>query len=322
MERSVARARPARARLAPALLAATLSVACMHPAPPPNPSPTVVHEGERFRVTAVQTGWVAVKRRFREYAGPAFLRLPAIVLDRRWTEWLPIRFFLVEGVGGGAADALVFDTGETARTADPDWFGCDPATRWFYTRQLRFAVAPEEELGPQLEALGVPADAVGAAVLSHLHSDHVGGLSWLGGATWYLSARDANGHAGALTCRIPAHADTVLVMPPETPFGAFGRSLPLDAAGHARIVPTPGHSPGHQSLLLRDVDRWVLLAGDVAFDARRLETGRGLAGIVEDVGAARRSLRAVADQLERFDTLLVTAHDGGEDAGSGPSHRH
>ena len=65
----------------------------------------------------------------------------------------------------------------------------------------------EQELGPQLRSLGIAPESVDAALLSHLPSDHVGGLSRLGEATWYLSERDARGHAGALTCRVPEHED-------------------------------------------------------------------------------------------------------------------
>ena len=84
-----------------------------------------------------------------------------------------------------------------------------------------------------------------------------------------------------------------------------------------RIVPTPGHSPGHQSLLIRDGTRWVLLAGDVVFDRERLAAGRALAGIVADPIAARRSIRLVEAQLARHDTLLLSAHDG-----AGQDHAH
>ena len=299
--------------LAPALLAfLPLAVGCTAatPPPPPNPAPRVIHQSEAVRVTRLQTGHVAVKRRFREWSGPAALRLPAILLDGRWTEWFPIAFYLVERPDL----TLVFDTGETARVADPGHFDCDPVTGWFYRTQLRFAVTAEDELGPQLERVGVSPADIDTVVLSHLHSDHVGGLSHLRDATWMISMRDARGHAGALTCRMPDHADTVLVGADDGPFGAFDRSERVTADGDVRIVPTPGHSPGHQSVLIRDGARWVLLAGDVVFDRDRLEGGRAMAGIVEDPVAARRSIDAVERQLARFDTLLAPAHDGHVDA--------
>ena len=273
--------------------------------PPPSAPPTVLHESERVRITRLQSGWVAVKRRFREYGGPSALRFAAIVLDRHWTEWMPITFYLVEH----GERRIVFDTGESARASDPEWFACDGATRWFYTRQLRFRVAPEDELGPQLEHLGIDPASVDTVVLSHLHSDHVGGLRHVAEATWLLSARDADGHPGALLCRIPEHADTRRVRPAADPFGAFAESHRVSDDGDVRIVPTPGHTAGHQSLLVRDGERWTLLAGDLAFDRGRLGRERALPGIVDVADDARHTLETVREQLERFDTLFVAAHD-------------
>ncbi len=273
----------ARHRLAPLLAIGTLVTGCAHdvPIPPPNPPPLVIHESDAVRVTRLQTGHVAVKRRFREWSGPTVLRLPAILLDRQWTEWMPIRFYLVERNGR----RIVFDTGETARVADPGHFDCDAVTGWFYRSQLRFAVAPTDELGPQLRLLDLEPSSVDTVVLSHLHSDHVGGLSHLPDATWMISATDADGHAGALPCRMPTHADTVMVRYEDEAFGAFPRSTRLTEDGAVRIVPTPGHSPGHQSVLIRDGERWVLLAADVVFDLLRLRE------------AARRSKSVISASL-------------------------
>lgn len=66
----------------------------------------------------------------------------------------------------------------------------------------------------------------------------------------------------------------------------------------------------------------MLLGEDVAFDRERLEDERGLAGIVADPAAARRSLDVVREQLRRFDTLLATAHDGGVVARRHSSAQH
>lgn len=202
-------------------------------------------------MTRLQSGWVAVKRRFRGYAGPAPLRFPAVVLDRHRTERMPIAFYPVEHHGR----RVVFDTGETSRASDPAWFGCDVLTRCFHTSQLRFSAAPENELGPRLERLGIAPSSVDTVVLSHLRSDHIGGLRHVGEATWLISARDPGGHPGALLCRFPSHAATRRVAPDADPFGGFEGSYRLTSSGHLRIVPTPGHTAGHQSLLLRDGER-------------------------------------------------------------------
>jgi N-acyl homoserine lactone hydrolase len=52
----------------------------------------------------------------------------------------------------------------------------------FYRRAARFSVQPEEEIGPQLRALGIAARDVRQVVITHLHTDHAGGLVHLSGS--------------------------------------------------------------------------------------------------------------------------------------------
>ena len=307
-------------RALPFLAFALAACAGDAPAPasaPANPAPFSVETRAGTRVHVIQTGWVAVKQNFRDLSGPGALRVLSIVTDGDWTEWFPIQFYAIERPDG----VVVMDTGETARVAEPGYFRCDAGTEWFYQNQLRFAVAPEDELGPQLRGLGIDPAGVRWAVLSHLHSDHMGGMGHLTGAEFLISRADWGGHRGALLCRIPEWVDPTLVDYTDGPFGAFARSRIVGGDPSLRIVPTPGHSPGHQSLLLREGDAWTLFAGDAVFDLERAERG-GLAGIAEDLDASRESVAAIRRQLDEFDTRLAPAHDAGVRGSRFPAHRH
>jgi glyoxylase-like metal-dependent hydrolase (beta-lactamase superfamily II) len=46
------------------------------------------------------------------------------------------------------------------------------------------------------------------------------------------------------------------------PAGPFGRTLPLTADGTIFAVPTPGHMPGHMSLVVRAPEVTYFLAAD------------------------------------------------------------
>ena len=300
-------------RRRPLLLAApALATACAAPppeaaAPPPaTPAPVTVTTPGGLRLHAIQTGWVQVKTRHRTLAGPALLRLPGILLDARWTPWLPILCYVVEHPEG----ILLVDTGETARTADPAYFACAPGDAFFYTRNLRFALRPEDEVGPQLRRLGIAPEAVGRVVMTHLHSDHTGGMPHLAQSRFLVSQADAAGHRGALSCRFPPELRREVVALDGPPLGAFPASHALTRDGALQILPTPGHSPGHQSVLLREGDWNWLFAGDAVFDAEQLARGE-VAGIVEDVGAATDSLARLRRQLGLAPTVLLPAHDPG-----------
>jgi glyoxylase-like metal-dependent hydrolase (beta-lactamase superfamily II) len=290
---------------APVLLAGCAAPAPL-PAPPPpaSPAPVTITTAGGIKVHAIQTGWVQVKRRHRTLSGPAALRLPGILLDQAWTPWLPILCYAIEHPEG----LILVDTGETARTADPAYFGCSAGDAFFYTRNLRFALGPEDEVGPQLRRLGLTPERVRWVVMTHLHADHTGGMPHLPRSRFILNRMDAAGHRGTLACRFPEGLEREAVALDGPPLGAFSASRALTRDGAVQIVPTPGHSPGHQSVLLRERDRSWLFAGDATFDAGQVERME-VAGIVEDVGAARDSLTRLRRQLALAPTVLLPAHD-------------
>jgi glyoxylase-like metal-dependent hydrolase (beta-lactamase superfamily II) len=195
-------------------------------------------------------------------------------------------------------------------------------TEWIYLNHLRFSVEPEFELGPQLTKLGIDPATVKWAVLSHLHSDHIGGMSDLTGAEFLISRLDWGGHPGALLCRIPEWVEPTLIDYAPEPFGAFQRSHTVGGDPTLRVVPTPGHSRGHQSLMLLEGGTYYLFAGDAIVDLERAEAERDT-GIADDLEAAWRSHETIRRQLRDFDTILAPAHDlGVRDGSRFPGHAH
>src|SRR2546421_13097313 len=70
-----------------------------------------------MKIHAIQTGTVAITTKWREGAGHGQLRLVNTLLDREWTEPLPIYAFAIEHPEG----VIVVDTGETARVSEPGY---------------------------------------------------------------------------------------------------------------------------------------------------------------------------------------------------------
>lgn len=279
------------------------------PAAPGSPPPVSVDISPRIRLHMIQTGWVAVKEEHRAYSGPVGLRLPAIMASRNWTEWMPITAFVIEHPEG----IIVVDTGETANIADPAYASCDPITGMFYRRNLQFSLSAEDEIGVQMRKIGLAPDRVARVVMTHLHSDHMGGLTAFRGKRVCVSQAAANGHTGALMCRVPREVELVPVGYGDGAKGAFSQSANLTEDGAISIVPTPGHATGHQSVVIEGNGKSVCLVGDAAFSMDQISSGE-TGGIVENHADSVRSATRLKRQHEHYGTLMLPTHDPGNAA--------
>lgn len=293
-------------------------------------------------IHALRSGWVRCKEAHRTLSVPAALRLPAILLDPRWTEWMPVTVYAIEHPDG----VFLVDAGQTAETSITDRLATDPGTRLFYRHFLDLAFREEERIDQRLRSVGLDVSDVRGVVLTHMHADHGDGLRALpSGLDVHIGAADSRGHQGAIAIA----GDRARVRAVEhagEPFGAMPFSTPLTRDGRVCAVPLPGHSPGHVGVMVSleshhqavDVSpqavnqpaelrgsknlampkrlpsrppsnvRYALFAGDAAFSLAQVAT-RTIAGICERPREARTTLEWVRAQLESSSTMLMLSHE-------------
>ena len=261
-----------------------------------------------MRVHAIQTGTVSVTERQREGRGPGPLRPLATMLDRDWTEPLPIYAWAIEHPEG----VIVVDTGETSRTAESGYF-----PRWhpYFRMAVRLHVQPEDEVGPALRRLGIPPEEVRWVLLTHLHTDHAGGLEHFARSEILVSRTEyeaASGTAGKLRGylphRWPAWFAPRLLDIPDEPFGPFPESLALTTDGAVRLISTPGHTPGHVSVVLEDGEASILFAGDTSYTQDLMLRG-AIDGVAPDPSASRTTLERIRRFAEDRRVVYLPSHD-------------
>jgi N-acyl homoserine lactone hydrolase len=261
-----------------------------------------------MKVHAIRTGSVAVKTRQRRGAGPGPARLAATLLDRSWTEPLPIYAWLIEHPEG----PIVIDTGETARVEERGYF---PAWHPYFRFGVRSWVKPEEEIGPRIRAVGIEPDEVRWVVMTHLHTDHAGGLSHFSKSEILISRAEfenASGPMGRargfLPNRWPEWLDPTLFDFGPDGLGPFPQSRPVTAAGDVTIVPTPGHTKGHVSVVFEEGDRSVFFAGDTSYTQGLMVAG-AVDGVAPDVRRARETLRRIQEYAKQRPLVYLPSHD-------------
>jgi N-acyl homoserine lactone hydrolase len=259
-------------------------------------------------VHAIQTGTVSIKELQRDGGGRARRSLPRVLTDNRWTEPLPILAWLVEHPEG----LIVVDTGETARVAEPGYL-----TPWhpYFRFGVREQVAPEQEIGPQLRALGFDPGDVRWVVLTHFHTDHAGGLAHFPSSEIVASRVDyrySRGLLGKVRGFLPQHwpkgFSPTLTDFIDGPFGPFESSATLTAAGDVHLVPTPGHTAGHLSVAIDGGDTLLFIAGDASYTERSMLAGRA-DGVSPDPARARATLARVRQLAAQRPTLYLPSHD-------------
>jgi glyoxylase-like metal-dependent hydrolase (beta-lactamase superfamily II) len=265
-----------------------------------------------MNVHAIQTGTVAIKKSQLSGGGRNRRSLLRVMADSRWTEPLPIYAWLIEHPEG----LIVVDTGETARVAEPGYF-----PRWhpYFRFGLREWVQPKQEIGPQLRALGFSPQDVRWVVLTHFHTDHVGGVGHfpaseiLATQTDYAHSRGLPGSVrGFLPQRWPEWFAPTLVEYRDGPFESFAESTTLTAAGDIHLIPTPGHTPGHMSVALEDGKHVIVFAGDASYTERNM-----VDGIADGVSAAMTAARDSLARLRRLAVARPTVYLPTHDPGSG-----
>lgn len=261
-----------------------------------------------MNIHAIQTGTVAIKQSQRDGGDRSRRNLLRVMADSRWTEPLPIYAWLIEHPEG----LIVIDTGETARVAEAGYF-----PRWhpYFRFGLREWIVPEHEIGPQLHALGFSPDDVRWVVLTHFHTDHAGGLGHFPTSEILATRADhahSRGLGGSMRGFLPQHwpegfAPT-LIEHQDGPFESFVQSTALTRAGDVRLIPTPGHTPGHMSVVLQEGDHVVVFAGDASYTEQNMVDGVP-DGISPSITAARDSLTRLQRLADARPTVYLPSHD-------------
>jgi glyoxylase-like metal-dependent hydrolase (beta-lactamase superfamily II) len=171
--------------------------------------------------------------------------------------------------------------------------------------RTRFNIAAEQALECELARLSLKPEDFDRVFLTHLHGDHVGGLAafdqrrvWVAKPEWEPVARFPGRLMRFLTAPVPRGFVPRVFDFDGPPLLGFERSWPVTSDGSVVALPTPGHSPGHTSYLVRREDGDVLLAGDVTYDLPALESQRDQ-GFIADVERHH-------DTLHRVRSLVCT----------------
>lgn len=210
---------------------------------------------------------------------------------------IPVLCYLLVG-----ADRLIlFDTGCSPAVVH------DPEKAWGkLARTYKPLVDPGEVVDAQIRLAGFDPDDVTDIVISHLHMDHVGGLVTMatGPQVWVQRAEyrwggcpDPHGSGGYFPSEFLLPGLRVKLLDGDAPI-----------APGVQAILTDGHTPGHQSLVVRMPSGPRCLVGDAAYN-RRLLDKRTTPAVASDIPRYMASLSRLTTLETYWGAELLFSHD-------------
>ncbi|WP_018348328.1 MBL fold metallo-hydrolase [Longispora albida] len=196
-----------------------------------------------------------------------------LTADGQWSLW-----FRAYAIRLGEDEVVIVDAG--IGPAD------SPASSW--------APVPGT-LPDELAAAGIKPEQVRRVVLTHLHPDHIGWSGLFPDASLLVQRAEWEWIPEELRELIPA--DRLELLDGETTL-----------APGVTVLPTPGHTPGHQSVLVSDGESLVAITGDLFVHAIQVVAPEAGFAHEMDQDAARQSRLALLDLVTRHGGELATPH--------------
>jgi glyoxylase-like metal-dependent hydrolase (beta-lactamase superfamily II) len=170
-------------------------------------------------------------------------------------------------------------------------------------------------LATALAAIGVSAEDIDTVVISHPHGDHIGGAVvgageaasaaypsaryWLSQADWDHFAQPEQLSRGALHDKLPplARAQRLDLADGEQ-----------EIAPGVRLLPLPGHTPGHMGVALTDGDEMAVYVGDLIHHPLQIEHPEWSPVFDSLPLLSRETRRALVDRARRDGSLVLSYH--------------
>jgi glyoxylase-like metal-dependent hydrolase (beta-lactamase superfamily II) len=239
-----------------------------------------------MRVYALSCGWLEFDRSlFFPAAQPGTLLVT------------PVSSYLIVHPRG----RVLFDTGIHCDALT------DPVARLGKRVAGLFAIRSRagEDVVSQLAILGVRADDIQYVVTSHFHFDHCGCNTSFPRATFLVQRAEMELARSERSRYNPKDWDHPL------DYRLIDGELDLFGDGALVVLPTPGHTAGHQSLWIRSGAAQFVLTSDAAYTREHLDQSI-LPGNTHDVGEMTHSLAVLRDLRDRRGVVLLYGHDAGQ----------
>jgi N-acyl homoserine lactone hydrolase len=198
---------------------------------------------------------------------------------------------------------VLFDTGAHVDLAtDPHKRLGEAADTW------DVAMQPGDDIVSQLAKLSVKPGDIAHVCLSHLHLDHGGGIEFFPQATFYVQSQELPFAFWPAVYQRSSYCRQDFDHPVR--WKELRGEYDLFGDGHVVLFPTPGHTPGHQSMFVQLKSSSMVLVGDAAYLPSKMEARLlPAAGLVWSSEAMVESWEKLEEWSRLHGAQLICNHD-------------
>jgi len=242
------------------------------------------------------------------------LKLLRAMLSGKPPNVVPVPAFLIRHPSAGA---ILVDTGLHPSIATDGKQNFGGTSNRFGKPSLEVG----EDVPAQLRSRGLDPGEIPIVVMTHLHIDHTSAISEFPNSTFVVSEPEwveaTSGSGALLKGYRRQHIDYAFEYRTVDfnrasidSYASFGRTFDLFGDGSVRLAFTPGHSPGHMSVICRLAKRDFVIGGDAMYMLDQLLGKAALPPRPDDAHNFRRSLQELKLFHSQFpDALITPGHD-------------
>jgi N-acyl homoserine lactone hydrolase len=260
---------------------------------------TYQSNGKDIKVHAVQTGLISVKKNFLTKKGVGPISKVNILLGRQYADFMPVWVWVIEHPEG----IMVIDTGDIEEADHNDFYKQEGIGAKFNLLAManKRKISKEDELNNQLAKINIKPEQVSTIILTD-------GLKFFPSNEILVNESEYKHPYGNLPTTYPKWFKPTLVNFSKNRIHCFDDAYAITKAEDVWLVPTPGHTHHHCSVLFKTDKEHILIAGDTSYTQQQLADNI-FAGANIDYKKSKETYNRIKKYASEFPTVYLPSHD-------------